>query len=131
MKKRTAVEMREYQRRRRAKIILGVCEVCGWGDTVDLHHGNGRTHILCPNHHALISRRKSTIDDLMKHIHSESPRVTPVTPDDRDTQIKILRAKVLMLETELAGFKKEKKPTVQGKDWRANGGPVACRKFGT
>lgn len=35
--------------------------------------------------------------------------VTPVTPDDRDMVIKILRAKVLMLERELGLLKREKK----------------------
>jgi len=45
----------------------GVCEVCGYGETVDLHHeGEEREeHILCPNCHALITRKLATLEGLL------------------------------------------------------------------
>jgi hypothetical protein len=39
------------------------CQVCGWNTTVDVHHEGDDLYILCPNHHALITRRKRTIED--------------------------------------------------------------------
>ncbi len=65
---------REYMRKRRSKYgsnmdykrRSGVCEVCGFTDTVDLHHdGPDRVeHILCPNCHAMITRGLKTLLDL-------------------------------------------------------------------
>jgi hypothetical protein len=39
--------------------------------------------------------------------------VPPVPPDDKDVVIKILRAKVLMLEKELGLLKKDKRESIQ------------------
>jgi hypothetical protein len=44
------------------------CVVCGWSETTDVHHDMGRTYILCPNHHALITRGLKTIEDLLLNV---------------------------------------------------------------
>ena len=42
------------------------CIVCGYSETVDTHHGYGNiTYTLCPNHHALITRRIKTLEELL------------------------------------------------------------------
>ena len=44
----------------------GLCEVCGYSETIDTHHeGELRVeHILCPNCHALITRGLTTLGEL-------------------------------------------------------------------
>jgi hypothetical protein len=39
------------------------CQVCGFSETVDLHHEGLKGYWLCPNHHALITRGLKRIDD--------------------------------------------------------------------
>ena len=47
------------------------CVVCGWDETTDLHHDIGATYILCPNHHALITRGIKTIEELLNCSQNE------------------------------------------------------------
>ena len=42
------------------------CVICGYGLTTDIHHEAKKTYVLCPNHHALISRGIKTLDELFK-----------------------------------------------------------------
>ena len=42
----------------------GSCEVCGWSLTIDNHHEGGKTYLLCPNHHALLTRGIYNIQEL-------------------------------------------------------------------
>lgn len=42
------------------------CIICGFNLTTDGHHESGIVHILCPNHHALITRNIKTFEDLIK-----------------------------------------------------------------
>ncbi len=44
---------------------VGSCIVCGFSDTVDTHHEGKKEYILCPNHHALITRGIKKIEDLL------------------------------------------------------------------
>lgn len=48
------------------------CVVCGWFETTDLHHDVDATYILCPNHHALITRGIRTIGQLLSVDNSVS-----------------------------------------------------------
>ncbi len=43
------------------------CEVCGYSETVDIHHEGGlrEEHTLCPNHHSLITRGIKTMGQLL------------------------------------------------------------------
>ena len=52
----------------------GVCKVCGFSETTDIHHeGKDREmYILCPNHHALITRGIKTLEDML--INNEEVR---------------------------------------------------------
>ena len=55
--------IRKYKHRPKT---VGNCAVCGFSLTVDLHHeGFGKTYILCPSHHALITRGISTLQELL------------------------------------------------------------------
>lgn len=59
----------EYARARSKQGIYrrtGICEACGYSDTVDLHHDGiyKERHILCPNCHALITRGIKTLREL-------------------------------------------------------------------
>ncbi len=47
--------MRKHREAKRNRIKIP-CQVCGFNETTDLHHENGEAYILCPNHHALLSR---------------------------------------------------------------------------
>ena len=51
---------------RKVKPIRG-CKVCGYSETVDEHHeGVDRVvHLLCPNHHGLITRGIRTLGQLL------------------------------------------------------------------
>jgi len=41
------------------------CAICGYKETIDLHHEGKQTYFLCPNHHALITRNIKTIEELL------------------------------------------------------------------
>jgi len=61
---------KEYAREKRRNgdyRRMGVCEACGYLETVDLHHEgvNREEHILCPNCHALITRGIKTLAELL------------------------------------------------------------------
>ena len=58
---------RAFQRRKRKKKKCKPCEVCGFKETSDLHHESRKTYILCPNHHALITRGIKTIEQLFEN----------------------------------------------------------------
>ena len=52
--------------RERSQRNTGSCQVCDFDLTVDLHHeGYRETYLLCPNHHALITRGIKTISELL------------------------------------------------------------------
>ena len=64
---------RKYMERKRKGIKETIrvngdkpCEVCGWVKSTETHHeGEAREeHILCPNHHALITRDLATLEEL-------------------------------------------------------------------
>ena len=55
---------REYRRlQRHQNEIITPCQVCGFKETTDIHHEGDKLYILCPNHHALLSRGKAGIKD--------------------------------------------------------------------
>lgn len=41
------------------------CCICGFGETVDIHHEQGGEFVLCPNHHALITRGIKTLKQIL------------------------------------------------------------------
>lgn len=41
------------------------CLFCDFDETVDMYREDGKTYILCPNHHALITRGIKTLDQLI------------------------------------------------------------------
>ena len=45
---------------------MGPCVVCGWKETTDIHHEGKGTYVLCPNHHALLTRGIKTLDEIME-----------------------------------------------------------------
>ena len=47
--------------RHHGKKICEPCVICGFSETTDIHHEGKYTHILCPNHHALITRNIKTL----------------------------------------------------------------------
>ena len=49
---------------KRRKKSYPPCEVCGFSETSDLHHEEEKDYILCPNHHALVTRGIKTISQL-------------------------------------------------------------------
>lgn len=53
----------------------GKCEVCGYSETIDIHHeGIARdVYTLCPNHHALVTRGIKTLPELL----TTNPNVNP------------------------------------------------------
>ncbi len=58
--------LKENSRRRKGNDQkIGICEVCGFSEVFDVHHEDNQTHILCPNHHALITRGKKTLADML------------------------------------------------------------------
>lgn len=71
----------------------GCCEVCGYDETVDLHHeGNREEHILCPNHHALITRGVKTLGELLTNDKDVRPSVK--TPESKEQKLTGLRAMI-------------------------------------
>jgi len=49
-----------------SKKVNEACIICGFNLTTDLHHEDTLEVILCPNHHALITRNIRTFKDLIK-----------------------------------------------------------------
>ena len=43
------------------------CIICGYFDTVDIHHEGGKEYVLCPNHHAIVTRGILTLQELLTH----------------------------------------------------------------
>jgi hypothetical protein len=41
------------------------CKICGYDLTTDVHHEGHKTYVLCPNHHALITRGIQTLKELL------------------------------------------------------------------
>lgn len=55
---------REYRRlKRHQNEVITPCQVCGFNETTDIHHEGDKLYILCPNHHALLSRGKVRIEE--------------------------------------------------------------------
>ena len=46
------------------KKIYEPCEICGFDLYTELHHDTDGKHILCPNHHTLITKNIKTLKDL-------------------------------------------------------------------
>ncbi|KKL45396.1 hypothetical protein LCGC14_2356100 [marine sediment metagenome] len=67
--------------RRGDKRVRGECQVvgCGFSETVDTHHeGEDRQeYILCPNHHALITRGVKTLEDILTNNKDVRPNDKP------------------------------------------------------
>ena len=42
------------------------CIICGFNLTTDIHHEGKATYVLCPNHHALITRNIKTLKELLE-----------------------------------------------------------------
>lgn len=45
------------------KAMQRKCQVCGYNEVTDIHHEKLEIYILCPNHHALITRKLKSIKD--------------------------------------------------------------------
>ena len=58
------------------------CIVCGFSETTDIHHERGETYVLCPNHHALITRNIRSLNDVLQDINlqREERRKSPFWP---------------------------------------------------
>lgn len=54
---------RRGMRNRRIKKVNGKCQVCGYKETLDIHHEGKDVYVLCPNHHALITRGITQIEE--------------------------------------------------------------------
>lgn len=39
------------------------CQVCGFDELVDVHHEGKQVFILCPNHHALVTRGYNSVSE--------------------------------------------------------------------
>lgn len=53
------------------KLEKSNCEICGYTEILEIHHewkedGSYTLHILCPNHHGLITRGIKTLEELKK-----------------------------------------------------------------
>ncbi len=57
--------------RKRRNDSLPPCTICGYRETIDVHHEGRMTYALCPNHHALITRGIMTLNELMTHKSSQ------------------------------------------------------------
>lgn len=56
---------RHYSRMKRSSRKCEPCIVCGFSETTDRHREGDKTYILCPNHHALITRGKKTLQEVL------------------------------------------------------------------
>ncbi len=68
---------------RGTKRLQGECHVCGYNETTDFHHeGKDRVvYILCPNHHALITRGIKTLEDILTNKKGVRPETNPQTQE--------------------------------------------------
>ena len=58
---------RMYARRKRNNLKkYAPCIICGFDLATDIHKERGKTYVLCPNHHALITRNIKTLNELLK-----------------------------------------------------------------
>lgn len=70
------------------------CQVCGFNDTTDIHHEGEDLYILCPNHHAMLTRGKKEIKDFgIIPIPKDKIRdtVTPVIEKRTDLHFKRIK----------------------------------------
>ena len=58
-------KMRIYRHRQDdiGNVPLKGCQVCGYSDAIDIHHEGRDLYLLCPNHHAIITRGKARISE--------------------------------------------------------------------
>ena len=57
---------RSMRKRRHKKLSeCDPCIVCGYKKTTDVHHEGDKTYVLCPNHHALITRNINTLAEVL------------------------------------------------------------------
>lgn len=45
------------------------CEICGFRLITELHHEPFNTHYLCPTHHAMITRNRATLIEMINNKH--------------------------------------------------------------
>lgn len=65
---RRRIKKKSYNKRRYGIKIKGKkCIICGFKETVDVHHEGNKKVILCPNHHALITRKIKTLAELKEY----------------------------------------------------------------
>lgn len=63
-RERARLKMREM-RNPEHKRKYTPCEVCGFDLLTEMHHEGNERHILCPNHHLLITRNKKTLSEVL------------------------------------------------------------------
>ena len=63
----------KYMRNKRRSKNKESCVICGYAETIDVHHEKGEKYFLCPNHHALITRKIRTFKDYMLRAENEEP----------------------------------------------------------
>ena len=58
------IKMR-HRRNNGGKRVYAPCTICGYDRITEIHHEGELTYVLCPNHHALLTRGViETIDEL-------------------------------------------------------------------
>jgi hypothetical protein len=58
-------ERKAIGKKRYGVVVRGLCEICGYDLTTDIHHHGNMRYELCPNHHALITRKIRTMEELL------------------------------------------------------------------
>ena len=64
LKIRERSRLNKRNKERRKNMDCEPCVICGWKLSTDTHHEGLDTHILCPNHHALITRNLVTYQQM-------------------------------------------------------------------
>ncbi len=75
------VSTRQHRRLQRHQRNCTIpCQVCSFDQTTDIHHEGEDLYILCPNHHALITRGISSIQDYNLSPHPKEKVDIPIVP---------------------------------------------------
>ena len=99
------VRENERARNRVRRNNNGICEACGYDKTTDLHHEGKELHILCPNCHALLTRRIKTMVDLLgSKLMNVKP---PETKQEKLAMLRTLMANPDALKAESSPLKEE------------------------
>lgn len=66
-------QQERLQRRGKHYHAKGICQVCGFKETIDVHHEGAlrEIYLLCPNCHALVTRGLKTLDELLSNNQGE------------------------------------------------------------